>query len=283
MSRALASRKLFKPNVFRGATAAYSVRVPTYSTYAGPLLRVRRSGDDAELDIFATEDDDFGNKFIDTAALLIFVEDNSAFVTTWYDQSGYHRDIIQSNPALQPRIVNSGVIELSNSKPAVFTVSTMTMSVVPAPWLITGNADRTLNTIMNRHNGAGMFTWSGDHSFNKAWGVDMSAFGTYCPYTYGDGDIFNGAIVTPYDSAAIGTAVRVSGVSTGYINGTINGTNIQPIVTTSDFGLGIGARPDGASCEGWYSEIVYFDKALNNTAREALELSQSNAFGITLS
>lgn len=40
-------------SVFDGAEAAYSVRIPANSTYSGPINRVRRSNDNAELDIGA--------------------------------------------------------------------------------------------------------------------------------------------------------------------------------------------------------------------------------------
>lgn len=39
----------------------------------------------------------------------------SAFVTTWYDQSGNARNAVQATSTLQPRIVNSGVVEKQNS------------------------------------------------------------------------------------------------------------------------------------------------------------------------
>jgi hypothetical protein len=43
----------------------------------------------------------------------------SAFVDTWYDQSGNGRDVAQSTTSLQPKIISDGSLVTLNSKPAV--------------------------------------------------------------------------------------------------------------------------------------------------------------------
>ncbi len=98
---------------YPNAAAAYSLR-KLRTAYSGAAIRVRRSNDNAEQDIGF---DGSGN--LDETALIAFVGANSAFVTTWYDQSGNGRNTIQSTQANQPRIVNTGVIDRVNSKPAV--------------------------------------------------------------------------------------------------------------------------------------------------------------------
>lgn len=84
------------------------------STYNGPLIRVRRASDDQELDIGFV-----ANGELDTAALLAFAASGSAYVTTWYDQSGNARHCVQATNSRQPRIVNSGAIDTLNAKPAL--------------------------------------------------------------------------------------------------------------------------------------------------------------------
>jgi hypothetical protein len=98
---------------FSGASAAYSLRNLS-SAYTGPLIRVRRSSDNAERDIFGTFRGD-----LDLAALTSFVGANSGFVTTWYDQSGSGRHATQATAASQPRIVNAGAVDTQNGKPAM--------------------------------------------------------------------------------------------------------------------------------------------------------------------
>ncbi len=113
------NRSPVNTNLLAQAAAFLSVRVPAGSTYKGPLLRVRRSSDNTEQDIFAGAPDIGGNRFIDQSALLAFVGSGSGFVTRWYDQTRNNRNAVQTNQSLQPRIVNAGVVESLNGRPAL--------------------------------------------------------------------------------------------------------------------------------------------------------------------
>ncbi len=95
----------------------WSVSRRLLTSYTGPLIRVRRSSDDAELDI--------GNVggALDQSALLSFVGGNSAYIRTVYDQSGLSRDYSQSTNSQQFRIVNSGVVEQNEGVPAARAIS----------------------------------------------------------------------------------------------------------------------------------------------------------------
>lgn len=95
------------------AGAAYSVR-RLRTDYTGPLLRVRRSNDNAEQDIGYDV-----NGRLDQSALTSFAGVNSAFVTTWYDQSGNARHVSQATTTAQPRIVNSGVVDVEKGSPTL--------------------------------------------------------------------------------------------------------------------------------------------------------------------
>ena len=97
---------------YPGASVAYSLR-KLDKDYAGSAIRVRRSNDNTEQDIGFTAGGD-----LDTAALKTFVGANSGFIVTWYTQSGTV-NATQSTAASQPRIVNSGVIDRENGKPAL--------------------------------------------------------------------------------------------------------------------------------------------------------------------
>jgi hypothetical protein len=94
------------------ATAAFSVR-KLRTAYTGACMRVRRSSDNAEQDI------GFVGNNLDTGALLSFVGSTNGFVTTWYDQQ-FNLNLTQTNASSQPRIVNSGAIDLVNLLPAVY-------------------------------------------------------------------------------------------------------------------------------------------------------------------
>lgn len=91
---------------------AYSLQ-QLLTAYAGAAIRVRRSSDDAEQDI------GFAGGVLDSSALLSFAGGGSAFVKTFYDQSPNGNHLQQSTSASQPRIVNSGVVDVG----AVFDAS----------------------------------------------------------------------------------------------------------------------------------------------------------------
>ena len=103
----------FLLDTYSGAAAAYSLR-KLRSAYTGNAIRVRRSSDNAEQNF------GFVNNVLDTASLLTFCGAGNGFVTTWYDQSGNGNNSVQTTAINQPRIVNAGVIESVNSKPACY-------------------------------------------------------------------------------------------------------------------------------------------------------------------
>lgn len=80
-------------DVFPGAEKAYSTR-QIRSGYTGPLFRVRRSSDNAEMDI------GFSGNALDTTSLESHCGAGDGFVVTWYDQSGNHR--IEQTASKQP-------------------------------------------------------------------------------------------------------------------------------------------------------------------------------------
>ena len=93
--------------------AAFGLRL-LVSAWTGPLVTVRRSSDNATLDVGAT-----ATGRLDTAALIAFAGTGSAFVTQWWDQTGNGRHAIQSTAAAQPRIVSAGSVEMIGATPAV--------------------------------------------------------------------------------------------------------------------------------------------------------------------
>ena len=75
------------------------------SKYKGPLIRVRRSSDSAEMDIGSIAG------MLDTSALLQFSGADSCYVKTMYDQSGSGRNFQRSTAAYQPPIVIAGILQ----------------------------------------------------------------------------------------------------------------------------------------------------------------------------
>jgi len=57
---------------------------------------------------------------LDTTTLLTFVGLGNGFITTWYDQTGNSRNLIQTSLTAQPQIVVGGVIYTYNNKSALY-------------------------------------------------------------------------------------------------------------------------------------------------------------------
>lgn len=101
---------------------AYSLRkVISTATLA---IRVRRSSDNAEQDI------GFDGDTIDTTSLAAFVGADSAFVTTFYDQTSTGINMVQAIASAQPRIVNAGVFDGA----AIFDGTNDWMSAASVPF-----------------------------------------------------------------------------------------------------------------------------------------------------
>lgn len=91
-------------DTYTGASAAWSVR--QLKTGVTNCIRIRRSSDNTEQNI------GFSGGYLDTSAISSFVGSNSAYVVTWYDQSGNSVDFTQSTTSRQPRIVDAGTLDV---------------------------------------------------------------------------------------------------------------------------------------------------------------------------
>lgn len=94
-------------DTYTGSSAAWSVR--QLKSGVTNCIRIRRSSDNTEQDI------GFSSGYLDTSAISSFVGSNSAYVVTWYDQSGNANNWGQATASKQPRIVNAGTLEVVNS------------------------------------------------------------------------------------------------------------------------------------------------------------------------
>jgi len=91
-------------DAFTQPSGAYSFR-KLKSPYAGPAVRLRRAGDNAETDINFLGCTGFTGCPWDEAAAIAHCAATSCFVKTRYDQSGNGRDQTQATAANQPALV----------------------------------------------------------------------------------------------------------------------------------------------------------------------------------
>ena len=231
-----------------GAAAAYSVRRLS-STYTGAAIRVRRSSDNTEQDI------GFSGVNLDETALTTFVGAGSGFVTKWYDQSGNGNNGNQTVAAQQPRIVNSGIIEIQSGKPTLqylgnyFFNLTNTLSIT-ASWSV-------FQTLGRANTGISMAGFGS----NNVSGYTSLFFGNDLYYwDSSNGKKINAGILTNLKLITV-----YNGSSTAYINNiSQTTTNTQP-GSNNNFTL-IG-KTSGANSNGYISEIIYYPNSQlsNNT------------------
>lgn len=265
-------------SVFDGAAAAYSTRIPAGGIYGGPLLRVRRSSDNAEQDIYASAIPDAnGNRFLDTTALLAFAGVNSAFVTTWYDQSGNGRHATQTTGTSQPRIVNAGVIDLLNNKPALYPGAAGTSATFVLPAISAPAFSAVINTSGAVPSLGGLFGCVIDNGARRGitqglgWRAVSSVAADYAAAT--DWRVNGSTAVTTIDG--------VPGVSN--LTGIDTVLSVQNGTTAALARLFASYVTPGRFYVGWCGEVIFFSSNFTAaTSRQTLERNQGTAFGITV-
>lgn len=116
---------------------AFGVR-QLVARYSGPCMAVRRSSDNTIKNIGFNATGD-----LDVVSLQAFVGTGNGFVQTWFDQSGYGSNALQTNNTNQPQIVTSGILNTYNGRPSIVYSSGSTTYL-----LITGysNVGQTIYT-----------------------------------------------------------------------------------------------------------------------------------------
>lgn len=246
---------------------AYSLRRLT-AKYNGSAGRVRRSSDNAESDIGFTSS---GN--LDTASLLAFIGANSAFVTTWYDQSGNGRNAFNTTASQQPRIVNAGVLDTSFGLPSIYSSTASTLLFIP--------------TLSNMSSALGVFAYrQGNVTPNERAPYELGggAF-THLPYT--DGNAYTGAFSTfrPNFGAYSNSSSTFlhsfiqdgSGLSI-YRNSVQVGTR-QALAFTIPTGLTIFGGTGSSDC--FVQDYIIFNSRSNET-RRYIENKLAQRYGINI-
>jgi hypothetical protein len=269
--------------------------------YTGNAMRVRRSSDNAEANIGFTANGD-----IDTTALLTFVGAGNGFVTTWYDQSGNDRYVFQATPANQPQIVNAGVIETINGKPAMNNLTGLFLASGAMAVLRNVNgatlvavAQFTTPLAGGALNGPLLFVGSGVVEALRRLMLNTNPSpGTAGTYSLGgrrlDADAFAN-VSSPTEITAnpviwTGNADYANARVNTWLNGVADIVNatFQTSGNTSDtdsLGLGVFASSTGSVYtynNTRMSEAHIFSNTLSTTDRQTLERNKGAYFGITV-
>lgn len=252
------------------SAAAFSVR-RLRAAYTGPLLRLRRSTDNVQQDIGFTIG---GN--LDKAAVTSFCGSASCFVFSWYDQSVSGRTLTRTTAGVQPRLVNSGTLELLGTRPALRFYGAQSLSTTPPP--DANEFTVTLTAVERSRNNNFLFRLlGGTTTFVRAhmpWGDGELIFdvgGSASPYrilTAWTVPVGTPAIASFQNSASAGTR----GV---YVNGSLYLSGTGFAAPTGDFLVGF-------NYDGHIPEFILFTSSISSSSRLALERSQGSYFGVSV-
>lgn len=255
------------------SSAAYGVR-RLRTRYIGAILRVRRSSDNAEIDVGF---DPAGN--LNTTLLLSHCGSNSGFVTTWYDQSGNGRNLTQSTNGAQPRIVNAGVIDTLGGVPTLFCDATDD-SLAATSWGVISQPF-TRNAVIktgSSNSGFPSVIGNSDGLSGRAVILIETNFATIGTYAGNNGP----RLPVTTNERLIFTA-RFDGSSTNFAkNGTITSNGWAGSDPFSGLFInGSGEAPityPGVS----YQEVIIFESSISEAERQFVERNQGSYYGITV-
>lgn len=264
-ARAVATTTFIVDKLITAPWSAHSVR-QLRQTYVGAGVRVRRSSDNVEQDIGFT-----AAGVLDTATLATFVGVNDGFITTWYDQTGNSRNMVQTNTALQPRIVIAGVLQKQDNNPAVVCAAgqylTQAFATVNQPY-----SRSSVFQIDTRASGAVMLDGASTAAGGQLLQNSVNSLAMNAGSTVGiDSNAGVGAngqytIAELYSGAA--STVSINGVP----------TTINPGVNAIT-GLNINADWAGVSTGATrYAEVIFWNSALDVNDRQTLTLNQRSFF-----
>ena len=257
---------------YSGAAAAYSLRSLTASSTTN-VVKVRRSGDDAELDFTADKVSD------GTLAAWVVAGGGTenGLVTTWYDQSGNANNAIQATAANQPKIVSSGTLVTENGKAALdfdgtddfLSKSTSITNVSAVSGFAVNKLNQSPSTLFRRllllhETGSDYQTGFYLGSISNS-DEGLTLFRHASPFNTKGGDITSQNLLT---------GIAVSGSDeTLYQNGTEIASNSAGSGSMSSVVIKIGSNYN-ASDEYWIGtiqEVVFYtiDQSANRTGIEA--------------
>jgi hypothetical protein len=259
--------------------AAYSLRKLS-STYSGFAIRVRRNSDNTLQDIGFTAGGD-----LDTTALKTFTGAASGFIAIWYDQSGNGRNATQSTTASQPRIINAGVLEIQNGRPAIrFSGSQNMLTTLTAVQATTAGNTTTANAVFTSS------TVNSSILSNNASSA-TNRYNIHAPWgdgrTYLDiGDNSTGGRISAtltWGSLSVGTFQRNNTTGNIWKNGlNIVTSSAMASTVTSTNALYIGSfQAAGTYMTGSMPELIVFASAVSTAERQALECNQFSYYSIS--
>jgi hypothetical protein len=250
------------------ALVAFSVRQLS-SQYTGYAIQVRRSHDNATLNIGYTSAGD-----LDTATMKTFVGADTCYVTTWYDQSGNGYNATQTTNYLQPYLMTGGTISRENGWPSLYT-SQNGFLIYGAVSQLTGTYQVTrMDVCCSRSSSLAITEGLGTYQ------LDLELFPTASFWVqFENHNIVATAAVSSTQPLMSINSVRSNGNSSIYLNSALMGSTTGSLLTFSAPVMGyVGVRFDYAinnTGQGAFSEMILFNSVLSATDQTAIDYNEN--------
>jgi len=248
--------EVFVPSINQvNLTSAWSLRLIGLG-YSDNFIRVRRSADNDEQDIgFNVQ-----TGILNTAALLSFVGAGSGFIVTWYDQKG-SADMTQTAAGDQPRIVNSGTIEILTIGGRFTPRFDGTNDLVYAPAIgISGSQNRSIFTVVEQFStrNQGIFSINADsNGAGQRYSHKLSNAPAFRVEIAGSGTVMSGA--SPSNNTSVIFNTIYDGNVDFYVNNVTDLNNSIGTVNTIDQDSSIGAILTSQTFNGFIAEVLLYD------------------------
>ncbi len=244
------------PVVSTDYTIAFSIRKKV-DAYAGAAMTIRRSSDNAEVELFFDGSDEISGSSLVTGGsdLTTWKGGSTLFVKRWYNQMGDGNDAVQLTAGNQPTLELSGI----NSKATVSFDGADDYLSYTAPF--SGAGARSIMAVYKLLSASGEFTVVGQSvgTTPLTWFVlesrSVSTGATGHPYlaVYA-GDLTDGTAPST-TNALVATALYTGTVSYLRRNGTQIATTTQTLNTTTSNAF-VGRNIGGGYMAGYISEIL---------------------------
>lgn len=287
-----------------GLESAWSVGRRLRTAYTGPIIRVRRSSDNAEQDFYGTG----AGGAVSASAVAAFCGAGDGFLTTIYGQAGNSRNLTQSSTTIQPIVCESGVGVTAGGKLAAKFVAATAhrMSVASSTatykfmhttggsvlWVASMNNTASAKRIINSNTATTVAGFSvgdngGDERLNcfagriSVAGVPTNGSSISVSSTTSIlGNHVGAAIFDPDNGTA---ASRFSGWINGTVISTANAATGTPADENATTDLTVGAAGSGSfSLDGTIQEMVLFSNLIATASRDLYESNAGTFYGITV-
>lgn len=237
---------------YPNAAAAYSLR--QLRTGVTNVVRVRDDGDNSEANYTAAE----------VSAGLTAIGADSGFIVNLYDQSGNTNNASNATTSSQPRVLNSGALEVVNAKPAFnmlpdavkreLTLGTAVSAAVHTTFIVFKRSTATNAVLITDTNAYTSVLFINDTN------VRYKCSGTNYSFTSGFSFV-NG-------NQYLLTIVRTTSISASLY---VNGTFAQTITVVGNFVFDRIGNTGSLTNEQLLQEIVHYnsDQSANRAAIEA--------------